>query len=803
MDNVQGESLYTPRRVQKCLFGSGGSSRKKKVYKTRKADTLSGDESDLGPMSPLELSDQSPSSCSSSPNVSLLSPNITPQKLFISFDMHASWDQVPQSVCKKPLGDHTRMSLKKAIQAVKHSAQKEILPDSPTSLSNSPLNSSNKQTQNQTEIKDETVQETSPRQFGKELQNNIIETPRKSESPEDKLITPLTSENKMILLPRLHRRKSINLLDMIENSPERKKNTLKRHRVEELENTATKLLKIDENHSVPKVRAALFQEKDYELKLKTITLSAKTFYSVSETKKDCKLISKLVAQKYQRKSFTGHTSQHRRSLKRHTTEGINAGVSHNIKKPKSKSNLNTTNNDNTQNTMNVEEDLLKNEDVEREVPEISIERTPSPDIDPNKRFFKIKRSSKRNSSAVVTINKNVKLKVAADGKIVLNERNYQSIRQPHKKPKLADISFDATDLLVDEPELEATIEQNKVANILKMLEDDWADDDYDTMKILHNAKFGHISPLKPVAILNDVTMSPASELSNMTSTMNIKDISTPMVENSSLNNNKNSVNENISEEKYYPLFTKGYSANKMLNESNKKSTKENINWQLSAKLNGNDKQYLLDAGQKNFGATQCTECGVVYQVGDPEDENAHLNYHNNRGSLKFPGWKTERVIMEDSFTSSRVILVEPSNPKLCWKKVTQILAYVDRDLGLVDTKLSDYEQKKVYLYIKEKAIIGVLVAEHIMSAHRMIPELLELDCCTAESSPAKCGINVVWTDLNHRRQGIATKLVDILRAQFYFGYVMSLDDIAFSIPTPSGKIFAEKYTKTRNFKVYN
>lgn len=45
----------------------------------------------------------------------------------------------------------------------------------------------------------------------------------------------------------------------------------------------------------------------------------------------------------------------------------------------------------------------------------------------------------------------------------------------------------------------------------------------------------------------------------------------------------------------------------------------------------------------------------------------------------------------------------------------------------------------------------------------MIPELLELDCCTAESSPAKCGINVVWMDLSYRKQGIATKLVDILR----------------------------------------
>ena len=147
--------------------------------------------------------------------------------------------------------------------------------------------------------------------------------------------------------------------------------------------------------------------------------------------------------------------------------------------------------------------------------------------------------------------------------------------------------------------------------------------------------------------------------------------------------------------------------------------------------------------------------------------------------------------MEDPFTSSRVILVEPGDSKLYWKKVKEVLEYVDRDLGLVDTKLSNYEEKKVmikiyekaiflcyefafvvtqfifsfqiYLYIRNKAIIGVLVAEHITTAHRMIPELLELDCCTAENSPAKCGINVVWTDLNHRRQGIATKLIDILR----------------------------------------
>jgi N-acetyltransferase len=69
----------------------------------------------------------------------------------------------------------------------------------------------------------------------------------------------------------------------------------------------------------------------------------------------------------------------------------------------------------------------------------------------------------------------------------------------------------------------------------------------------------------------------------------------------------------------------------------------------------------------------------------------------------------------------------------------------------------------VYLYIKNKTVLGVLVAEYIKQAFQMIPELIELNCCTSETTKAKCGINVVWTALSHRRQGIATKLVDVLR----------------------------------------
>lgn len=141
--------------------------------------------------------------------------------------------------------------------------------------------------------------------------------------------------------------------------------------------------------------------------------------------------------------------------------------------------------------------------------------------------------------------------------------------------------------------------------------------------------------------------------------------------------------------------------------------------------------------------------------------------------------------MEDPFTSSRIILVEPHDSKQYWKKISEILAVVDRDLGLADMSMSDYQDKtvcikihqlhrieidkreicilQIFLYVREKNILGILVAEPIQTAHRMIPELIELDCCTAESTPTKCGINVVWTAMSHRKQGIATKLVDTLR----------------------------------------
>lgn len=49
-----------------------------------------------------------------------------------------------------------------------------------------------------------------------------------------------------------------------------------------------------------------------------------------------------------------------------------------------------------------------------------------------------------------------------------------------------------------------------------------------------------------------------------------------------------------------------------------------------------DKQLQIDAGQKEFGSKNCSECGMFYTMHDPEDEMLHQKFHNNMmGVLNF------------------------------------------------------------------------------------------------------------------------------------------------------------------------
>ncbi|XP_015118927.1 uncharacterized protein LOC107042403 isoform X2 [Diachasma alloeum] len=794
-DSGVGET-HTPR-LQKRLFSTGSSSKRKLFQNPKPSEPPSqpGYESDLGPMSPIAHSDKS--STTSSPGRSYHSPFTTPECSPKSQPRH--WDRL-----RPPIRESYRLSpfssLKKTTRNARSSPGRRLPPGSPGSLPGTPDRLKRHQiipgTPESTEnmiTEDGIIPETPQKD------HDITDTPKRAKNPERRLITPLGSVCKSIIVPPLNRRKSLGPLDSDETSPERI--TQKRHPNDDHPHSAgAKLMKTDDSSSIPKARASLFPEEKNE-NTRPITLSTKSFYNKTPGDDGTRRYSMCFGWR-----STGAKPKKRHSLpsggrrsgghRRQKFGEINAGVTHGIKRPKPRKSLVKTKSPKEER----KEERVQSSDSSPEVKRLreakgegdaapkvmkvipAVERPPSPVVDPTKRFFKTNRTMKSQNVATVTVNKNIKLRVA-DGVIKLNEKK-NMVRPVLKKPRL-EATFDANDLTVDEPEVNNEVQQSDVMDILRVLEDDWGYDEYDTMGPLVNNQAVRAS---------HVMMSPGSVLSDMTSSMNIEDQGNVEAEDEGID----------SGEKFYPLFSKGFkpAVDDSLDKKSNRGVKRQA-WQLSTKANGGIDQYQLDAGQKRFGTTQCLDCGIVYQIGEPEDENAHLNYHNSFKTLKFNGWKNERVVMEDPMTGSRIITIEKTDPKTSWKKVEDVLAVVDRDLGLADMELTDYHDKKIYLYIRNKTIFGVLIAEPVKTAHKMIPELVEFDCCSTEDTPVKCGVNVIWTAMSHRRQHIATKLLDALRTNYFYGYILTLDDIAFSMPTPTGKIFAEKYTKTRNFKVYS
>ncbi|KAM3961463.1 establishment of cohesion [Aphomia sociella] len=213
--------------------------------------------------------------------------------------------------------------------------------------------------------------------------------------------------------------------------------------------------------------------------------------------------------------------------------------------------------------------------------------------------------------------------------------------------------------------------------------------------------------------------------------------------------------------------------------------------------NGSD-QYVIDAGQKQFGATQCTECGVIYQVGDPQDEHDHYVHHNATDVLRFNGWKEECVV--GRYGDARCVQVRAAAPG--WRRVRALLArLLHPQLGLpAALPAARAHTYTAYLYIEKKQISGCLIVEPKTKAHKMIPG--DPDCCSEEEYPVKCGVSRVWTHPACRRRGVAARLLDCARARTLVGAALERSEIAFSAPTPAGARLAAAYCGTPNFYVY-
>ncbi|XP_058020707.1 N-acetyltransferase ESCO2 isoform X2 [Ahaetulla prasina] len=212
----------------------------------------------------------------------------------------------------------------------------------------------------------------------------------------------------------------------------------------------------------------------------------------------------------------------------------------------------------------------------------------------------------------------------------------------------------------------------------------------------------------------------------------------------------------------------------------KSPAKLKINKKTKVLAKGLKDQMIIDAGQKHIGATICKSCGMVYSVANPEDEAHHVQYHQRFiEGIKYTSWKNEHVVAE--FWDGKIILILQNDPKYVIKK-----------------------------------IIGCLIAEPVRQAFRVLSEPIPVEsptknslehqrawCCSTKPENVYCGISRIWVFSLMRRKRIASRLVDVMRQTFLFGCSLSINEIAFSDPTPDGKLFAAKYCKVPNFLVYN
>uniref|UniRef100_A0A8C8VKU4 Establishment of sister chromatid cohesion N-acetyltransferase 2 n=1 Tax=Pelusios castaneus TaxID=367368 RepID=A0A8C8VKU4_9SAUR len=227
-------------------------------------------------------------------------------------------------------------------------------------------------------------------------------------------------------------------------------------------------------------------------------------------------------------------------------------------------------------------------------------------------------------------------------------------------------------------------------------------------------------------------------------------------------------------------------------------------------------QMIIDAGQKHFGAIICKSCGMIYTAASPEDEAQHIQHHQRfLEGIKYVGWKKERVVAE--FWDGKIILVLPGDPKYALKKAEDMRELVDNELGFKQIVLSCPSKIKTYLFVSsEKKIVGCLIAEQIKQAFRVlsesdVPQAPNRDVlqhhrawrCSTKPEAAICGVSRIWVFSLRRRRGIARRMVDVVRNTFMYGCYLRTDEIAFSDPTPDGKLFATRYCQTPNFLVYN
>eukprot|EP01121_Diplochlamys_sp_Union-15-3_P005590 TRINITY_DN1591_c0_g1_i1.p1 TRINITY_DN1591_c0_g1~~TRINITY_DN1591_c0_g1_i1.p1 ORF type:complete len:237 (-),score=36.57 TRINITY_DN1591_c0_g1_i1:12-626(-) len=202
---------------------------------------------------------------------------------------------------------------------------------------------------------------------------------------------------------------------------------------------------------------------------------------------------------------------------------------------------------------------------------------------------------------------------------------------------------------------------------------------------------------------------------------------------------------------------------------------------------------------------------MFYMAISPEDDKIHQKWHDTVKKL----WKGVKIVYEATAKGAlqKVIVASSEDPQYKKRtKVSQIRKMVDAALNYRQSDQTPTEEK-TYIYISNSKVIGCIVAESIDKAYRVVannnqennitPSISNsITCSKNQPQHAVLGISRIWIWKEVQRQGLATKLLDIVRNTFFFGDKVEKDLIAITQPSSEGYNFAVKYFGRKDFLVY-
>jgi hypothetical protein len=248
-------------------------------------------------------------------------------------------------------------------------------------------------------------------------------------------------------------------------------------------------------------------------------------------------------------------------------------------------------------------------------------------------------------------------------------------------------------------------------------------------------------------------------------------------------------------------------------------------------------QMQLDLASETRKA--CKTCGMEYIPSNAEDATLHRKFHAmNVGGVDFTKAIVERLRKNQVWSGgdgSFIAVIGRKDALALRNKTSDVLKVVNTELAAVPISdeelwsqtrapsdgdaehMAPVDRYKTYLYVRAQKCIGLCLAERIWEAYAVLPEspsskpafqpTLHIPSSSISIGttpiPAVLGISRIWTSNQHRKQGIASRLLDCARSDFLYGMVIEKERLAFSQPTDSGGRLARAwFGRTDGWGVY-